>query len=184
MKYEKVTQKPYCCTAACLEMILNRHNIPNNGQEKIAYELGLIVPKNYVNQFKKVRTGLMPKAGYGTQIQKEEYSISNFFKKHNIPLIYEYHYIDDEECVIKFLKENNCNDIIVCANCSKLYEINNENYGHMVLFDHLENNSVVILDPGVNRDIEKIKIDKVIEAIKYHGKDNVGGFLLIRQIRQ
>ena len=77
IKYKKITQKPYCCCGACLEMILNRHKITNKGQEDIAYELGLVVPEKDENLFKKARIEEKPIAGYGTQIQKEEYSINN-----------------------------------------------------------------------------------------------------------
>ena len=182
MKYKKVTQKPYCCTAACLEMILNRNNIPNNGQEDIAYDLGLIVPEDYSDKFKKVRTGPKPIAGYGTQIQEEKYSINHFFKMHNISLIEEYHYIDDEKEAVEFLKESEENDVIICANCSKLYDSLNEDYGHMVLFDHIEEDNIVVQDPEVMRNLEKIKISKVMEAIKYHGEENAAGFWLIKRL--
>lgn len=79
MKFKIIKQKPYCCVGTCLEMILNRHNIYNNGQVDIACELGLIVPTSYKELYHDAIIGNKPNAGYGTQIQKEEYSINYFF---------------------------------------------------------------------------------------------------------
>ena len=53
MKYKKIVQKKYCCVGACLEMVLNRHHIKNSGQEDIAYQLGLIVPYEDKDDYKK-----------------------------------------------------------------------------------------------------------------------------------
>lgn len=181
MKYEKIAQKPYCCTAACLEMILKRNGINDYEQEDIAYDLGLIVPPDYVDRFKRVRTGQKPIAGYGTQIQKEKYSVNNFFKKNNIPLINEYHYITGIKEAKKFLKDNDKNDILVCLHCATLYDAPHANWGHMVLYDHMEDDYFVLQDPADNHDIEKIKLDKVLEAIKVHGVKKAGGFWLIKK---
>ena len=39
MKYNKITQKPYCCVGACIEMVLNRRQIKiMGGQEENAYQ--------------------------------------------------------------------------------------------------------------------------------------------------
>ena len=81
MKYIKVIQKPYCCVGACIEMILNRNNIIHNGQVDIACKLGLTVPKEYKTIYPNAIFGSKPTSGYGTQIQKEEYSINNFSRK-------------------------------------------------------------------------------------------------------
>lgn len=182
MKYNKVTQKKYCCCGACLEMILNRLNIKNNGQEDIAYDLGLVVPLEDRSLFKKVRVEEKPIAGYGTQVQNEEYSINNFFRIHDIPLIEEYHYITDIEEAKKFLSDNNENDIMICFHCATLYDNPQTDWGHMVLYDHLDGDYIILQEPSVKRDIEKIKIEKVIEAIKNHGKEKGSGFYLIKKL--
>lgn len=180
MKYKKIIQKPHCCTAACLEMILNRNKIKNNGQEYIAYELGLVVPPNERYLFKKHRDEEKPLAGYGTQIQKKEYSIERFFDNNNINLYVEYKFITDIELVKKFLNKNINNDIIICIHCGTLYDSINSNWGHMILFESIDKNIITILDPSENRDYENIPIGKLIDAIKIHGKENGAGFWLIK----
>ena len=181
IKYKKITQKPYCCCGACLEMILNRHKITNKGQEDIAYELGLVVPEKDENLFKKARIEEKPIAGYGTQIQKEEYSINNYFRKHNIQLIQEYYYITDTEKAKKFFLKNDDNDILICCHCGTLYDAPHADWGHMLLFDHLEDDIVVVLDPSPKRNYEKIKIETLIKSIEIHGIDKGAGFWLIKK---
>ena len=72
LKYKKIVQKPYCCVGSCIEMILNRNKISNQGQIDIACNLGLIVPQEYSKIYPNAIIGEKPDAGFGTQIQKEE----------------------------------------------------------------------------------------------------------------
>ncbi len=88
--YIPLTQQPFCCVSTCIQMILLRRGLPLYSQEEIGYELGLVVPKEYANLFQKVRTGKKPSAGWGTQINKPNYSLNNFFLKYKIPLKKEY----------------------------------------------------------------------------------------------
>lgn len=168
MKYNKIIQKPYCCVGACLEAILNRHNIENTGQEDIAYQLGLIVPEEDKNLFKRVRIGEKPNAGYGTQIQKEEYSINNYFVQNNIPLEEEYYFITDLEEANTFLFLNNDNDILICMHCGTLYDKPYADWGHMVLFENIKSNEVTILEVSPKRDYESFPLDKLLESISIH----------------
>lgn len=180
MKYRKVEQKPYCCVGACLEMILNRNKISNHGQVDIACQLGLIVPENYKTLYPNARIGDKPSAGYGTQIQKEEYSINHYFKQKGIPLIEEYHYITDLEEIRKFLLENQENDIMICCHCATLYDSSAADWGHMVLLESINDNEIAILDPSCNRNYETVTLEKLMSAITIHGKENGAGFYLIK----
>lgn len=85
-KYLPITEQPYCCVPACIQMILLRRNMRLISQEEIGYDLGLIVPQKYKSLFKKVQMGKKPKAGWGTQTGKPVYSINNFFRKNKINL--------------------------------------------------------------------------------------------------
>lgn len=181
MKYKKVTQKPYCCVGACMEMILNRNNIVNNGQVDIAYQLGLTIPKEYKDEYPNAIIGKKPEAGYGTQIQKEEYSINNFFKQNNINLIEEYFYIESLEEAKNFLNKNKDNDILICCHCATLYDSPLEDWGHMLLFENIINNEITILDPTSTRTYETVPFEKIIKAITVHGKNNGAGFYLIKK---
>lgn len=181
MKYRKVTQKPYCCVGACIEMILNRHHITNNGQIDIAEKLGLVVPKEYTEMYPNAKTGEKPEAGFGTQIQKEEYSINNFFQKDNINLKEEYHYITEINDIKQFLLKNKENDILICCHSATLYESPEENWGHMILFEDINDNIITILDPESKRNYEQIEIERLASAIAIHKKENGAGFYLIKK---
>ena len=121
MKYQKVIQKPYCCVGACLEMILNRNHIANDGQVVIACQLGLTVPEEYRDEYPNAIIGEKPDAGYGTQIQKRKFSINNFFKINNIDLKEKYYFITDVTVAKKFLLDNN-NVTILDPSDNKCYE--------------------------------------------------------------
>ncbi len=181
MKYKKIVQKKYCCVGACLEMVLNRHHIKNSGQEDIAYQLGLIVPYEDKDDYKKVRSGKMPIAGYGTQIQEEQYSINNFFKKNKISLVEKYYYLTDYEEAKEFLYKYNDYDILIIFHCGTLYDNPNADWGHMILFERIENDEVTILENGPKRDIEKVTLEKLLDSIKIHGKEKGAGFYLIEK---
>ena len=182
MKYNKILQKKICCVGACVEMVLNRHSIKNSGQESIAYNLGLIVPVEEKDNYKRCRFGNKPTSGYGTQIQEDKYSINNFFKKHNIPLISSYHYIIDFNQAKKFLLENSNKDILIIMHCGTLYSSPTEDWGHMVLFESINNSKLTILDPCLERDYEIVDLENLLKAIEYHGKDKGAGFYLINKI--
>lgn len=179
MKYKIIKQKPYCCVGACMEMILNRRNITSNGQVEIACELGLIVPLSYKSMYPNAIIGDKPNAGFGTQIQKEEYSINRFFKNNNLDLVLEYSFFTSISKVKKFLLQNSCNDIIICLYGEILYDDKDANWGHMVLFDEIKNDIVTLVDSYKNRHL-KMPINKLVQAIKVHGEDNGAGFYLIK----
>ncbi len=179
MKYKIIKQKPYCCVGACLEMILNRRKITNNGQVEIACELGLIVPSSYKEIYPNALIGDKPSAGYGTQIQKEEYSINRFFKKNNIDLSMKYYFFTSVSKMKKFLLDNLDNDILICLYGALLYDDLESSWGHMVLFDDLKDDIVILADAYKNRHL-KMPISKLIEAIEVHGKENGAGFYLIK----
>lgn len=181
MKYQKIAQKPYCCVGACIEMILKRNHIDNQGQVTIACGLGLILPDEYKTIYPNAMFGEKPNAGYGTQIQKEEYSINHFFRQNQIDLVEEYHYITDKEKIKQFLNDNENNDIMICCYGATLYDDPESDWGHMVLFESInDENEVTILDPSHNRDYETISLETFTKAIKVHGKENGAGFYLIK----
>ena len=67
-------------------MIQARRGLPSMAQDEIGWELGLIVPPEMKSTFKKVRTGLKPRAGYGTQTSRPEFSIERYFRRNQLPL--------------------------------------------------------------------------------------------------
>lgn len=182
MKYLKVTQKDYCCVGACLEMILKRHGITDYDQERIAYELGLIVPPHLASNFRYARTGKKPSAGYGTQIQEPQYSIGHFFKKHNLHFAQKYYYITSIKEAEKFLNRNNEQDILIIAHCGTLYGSPDADWGHAVLLDHINGDQVTIQENSSKKDREIIALSQLLCAIETHGQKNGAGFYLIKKI--
>jgi hypothetical protein len=86
MRYDPITEKPYCCVPAVLQMIQARRSLRSTSQEEIGWELGLIVPPEIKSKFTKVRTGSKPRTGYRTQTSKPEFSIEKYFDHKHLPL--------------------------------------------------------------------------------------------------
>lgn len=162
-------------------MILNRNHINNNGQVDIACKLGLTVPEEYKNEYPNAIISEKPEAGYGTQIQKEEFSINNFFNNNNIELKEEYSFITDIDATREFLLENYNYDILICCYGATLYDDPNDDWGHMILFENIDNdNNITILDPSSKRNYETLPLSKLVNAINTHGMKNGAGFYLIK----
>lgn len=162
-------------------MVLDRRKIKHGSQEEIGYELGLIVPKNDERFFTKVRTGRKPVAGYGTQIQKDKYSISNYFLKNKINLKETYFPVEKIKDIKSFIRDNlKINDLIVCFSYKKLY--GTVEYGHVSLIQNMKGEIVTLVDPWKKGPAErKVKLSDLVRAMKYHGKEKRGGFWLISE---
>lgn len=180
--YKSIKQKPYCCVPACISMILDRRKIKHGSQEEIGYELGLIVSKEKAHLFTEARTGKKPVAGYGTQVNKKKYSVNNYFSKNKIKLKEAYYPSEKIKDIKKFIVENirNNNDLIVCFNNKKLY--GEEDFGHVSLIQNINNNSITLIDPENNvPNKRKVNLQKLVDAMKYHGRKNRGGFWIISE---
>lgn len=178
--YKPIKQKPYCCVPACIFMVLDRRKIKHGSQEEIGRELGLVVPKEKTHLFIKIRTAKKPIAGYGTQVNKKKYSINNYFLKNNIKLKEVYYLLEEIKDIKKFIVENlkSGNDLIVCFDSRKLYGIGD--YGHVSLIQNINNNIITLIDP--EKDVpnkRKVDLQKLVEAMKRHGKEKRGGFWVI-----
>ena len=180
--YKPIKQKPYCCVPVCISMILDRKKIKHGSQEEIGCELGLVVPKEKTHLFTKIRTGKKPIAGYGTQVNKRKYSINKYFLKNKIKLKEAYYFSEEVKNIKKFIVENleSGNDLIVCFNNKKLHS--GEDLGHVSLIQNINNNVITLIDPENNvPNRRKVKLQKLIEAMKYHGKKKRGGFWVISE---
>ncbi len=149
-------------------------------QEEIGYYFGLTAPKEYKKLLPKARTGKKPSAGWGTQVNKNEYSINNFFRKQKIPLKEVYFPVSKiknvKEWITRQIRSNN--DIIVCFNYGRLYGDNGQ--GHVSILDSLSDNYVTLIDPEHNvPKYRKVKLKKLVKSMKLHGERNRGGFWLI-----
>jgi len=182
LHYQPLDQKPYCCVPTCISMILDRRKMSHGTQDEIGYALGLTVPKEKAHLYTKVRTGKKSIAGYGTQVDKKQYSINNFFQKNNINFKETYFFVKDisdvKEFIILNIKKNK--DIIVCFNNKKLH--GKGDWGHVSLVQGIRNDIVFLMDPGKDvPKIKKVKLKKLINAMEYHGKEKRGGLWLISE---
>ncbi len=184
-RYIPFSQQPYCCVPANLQMILYRRNLPLLSQEDIGYDLGLMVPEKYFDVFPRVRKWKKPSSGWGTQIEKEEFSLNNFFIKHNYPLRYQYFFPTMIENDLKnWMKQHieNGDDIIVCFHYKHLYKSGNDGW-HVCLVEKIENEIITLIETEANLPkFRTVKFQDLLDSMIYHWAENSGGFWLIRDI--
>ncbi len=179
-RYIPLTQQPFCCVPACLQMILLRRCLPLFAQEKIGYELGLTVPRSYNKILPGARSGPKPPGGWGTRLHKKEYSLNSFFHKYQLPLKYCYFpasKIDDaKEWAERQIKRDN--DVIACFDYGELY--GGETQGHISLLDSVSDSRAILIDPEYEKPkFRKVTFKRLLRSMEYHGEDKLGGFWLI-----
>ena len=178
------TQQPYCCVPACFQMIMYKHSVPLVAQEDIAYELGLTVPKTDVHLFAKVRTGRKPSAGWGTQINKPEYSVNNVFPRIGIPIsMYRRSTKDFKTAselgrLLQDIKSKD-GDALLCFDYGKLWGLDYRG-GHVCVFNSIDGKEVTIIDPGQNAPkLRTVTLDKLHKAMDFHGEHNSTGVWIL-----
>jgi len=181
-KYNPKTEKVYCCVPAVLQMIQERRCLKFASQDEIGYQLGLIVPKDKIYLFSKVRTGRMPKTGWGTQTRKKQYSVNNYFIKNKLPLklnIYDLQKIEDvSKFIIQNLMKNN--DITVCYNSQILFGKGDIEHVSLIQEIDAENDKLTIVDPAIGTPkIRKTRLPKLIEALQSHEASKIGCFWIV-----
>ena len=181
-KYIPLTQQRFCCVPTCIQMIMLRRNISLLPAEFLGYHMGLALPKEELRYFWNGRTGLKPKAGYGTQIGKKQYELNTVFKNLNIPLRVNLVLIDNfnnfsqfKDYLINIEKEDK--DVLVCYDWGTLFGADAHN-GHVCVLDKvLKNDELRIIDPEYKTSKWKVvKIKKMYDAMVFHGKDKSAGF--------
>lgn len=181
-EYNPRTEKEYCCVPAVLQMIQERRGLEFASQEEIGYQLGLTVPKQRVHLFSKVRTGRMPKTGWGTQTSKKKYSINNYFIKNNLPLRLTSHNVQQIENVSEFIIQNltSDNDVIICYNRQLLFGDGEIEHVSLIQEFETENDELTIVDPamGVPK-IRKAKLSRLIRVLESHEAGMRGGFWIV-----
>ncbi len=162
--YFPVTEKPYCCVPAVLQMILKRRGLKYQSQEEIGYQLGLIVPPEHRHFFAKVRTESKPKAGYGTRTSKEKFSIPNYFRKNNLPLKLTKrqpaHIQELRECLNNFLSCGD--DVIICYNSQLLWGDGDMEHVSLIQSFDDEADKILIVDPAIGvPKYQKVNFEKL-----------------------
>lgn len=185
MHYRPLKQRPYLCVAVCLEMVLDRRDIPHKSQLEIGRSLGLVVPEGKAELFPNTQTSsIRPEAGWGTQVQKDEYSLNNYFEKQNINLKETYRPLDSipkiKEFLVKSLKE--FNDVLVCFDEAYLTNSKKDKKcGHVNVVEGIDEDSATLIDPDTFYPKRVVLLKKLVEAIEMHGVANRAGFWIISE---
>ena len=165
--YTPITEKPYCCVPAVLQMILKRRRLQHLSQEEIGWELGLTVPKEKVHLFKKVLTETRtPTYGWGTKTYKKEFSINTFFIKKHLPLACVINSLQSINGTSQFINDHlqNNHDIIVCYNSQVLF--NDGDREHVSLIQSIDGHSITLIDPAIGvPKIRKVALPKLLQAL-------------------
>lgn len=147
MRYKHISQKPYCCLPACVQMILYRRGVQGTPtQAEIAENLGVIVPPNDPRWWGSSRNGRW--LGPGAHADLPEYSLTRFFEKYQYTLREEYRagsYFHSEEFLGNFLIYHLGvgSDIIVG------YQLHAEmRCGHVSLIEDIRGGVITLHDPS------------------------------------
>jgi hypothetical protein len=184
-RYIPLTQQRWLCVPTCIQMLMLKHNIPLVPAELMGHHMKLIVPKEDIFLFwnKNIKTGEKPKAGYGTQLTiGNGLSINDVLNKLKIPLRMKRKLINQFENFKEFEKyfENfdYNKDVLACYDWGTLFD-KDLRQGHVCVLDKtdLDKNEVRIIDPSAIAPKWRIvKMVKLFQSMKIHGKDNGAGF--------
>jgi hypothetical protein len=180
--YEPITEKEFCCVPAVLQMIQTRRGFDCLSQDEIGHQLGLIVPKEPEHLFERVRTGPEPKAGYGTQTSKEEFSIAGYFRRNGLPLKLvktQPHSLDELHSQLTVSIQNG-DDVIICYNSRLLFGDGDNEHVSLVQELDLETRHLLVVDPAI--DVPKLRettLDRLYEVLNAHDVNDHGGLWIV-----
>lgn len=187
MRYEPITEKPYCCVPAVIQMILARRGLACRSQDEIGWELGLLVPPEIESEFTKVRTGPMPPAGYGTQTSKPEFSIEIYFLRNHLPLsITRVSPSSLNELTATLEAElDRDNDVVLCFNSQRLFGDGDMEHAALIeAFDRASGRATVV-DPAIGAPKRRIAaVGSIFETIRAHAVSAIGGLWIISESEQ
>lgn len=185
MRYNPISEKPYCCVPAVLQMILARRGLPCMSQDEIGWELGLLVPPEIESAFTKVRTGPMPSVGYGTQTAKPEFSIEIFFSRNRLPLSIARLSPSSLKELISILETALAcdNDVVLCFNSQSLFGDGDIEHAALIETFNKTTGQVTVVDPAISSPKHKIaSIENIFATIQAHDISTLGGVWIISEI--
>ncbi len=184
MKYKHVSQKPYSCVPACVQMVLQRRKLPLRSQTKIAYDLGVVLPPADRHLLPKSYKGSKPGAGWGTRLNLKKYSLAVFLKQQKYPLQATRHSVEEFKSIRqfkKFLLDNmdKDNDLLICFNYPRLYRLAGD-WGHASLIEEVNQKQIVLRDPSSKyKTARKVLLADLLAALKKHYQ---GGIWVINKL--
>lgn len=184
-RYKHISQKPYCCVPACVQMILRRRGLRVSvSQARMAYELGIILSKNEKHLLPESHKGRKPRAGWGTRIHLKRYSLTSFFRRQGYALVDVFYssakFASADKLKIFLEKNLECGyDLLICFNYPALYGFAGA-YGHASLVENVRGGSVILCDPDPgSKRAKTVTLKNLLSALKNHHK---GGIWVIRDL--
>jgi hypothetical protein len=157
-----------------------KNKIPLMAQEYLGYHLGLLLPDEDRSLFWKTRSGNKPEAGWGTQIEKKQFSPNIVFPRLDIPLKMVLHPGNKftEDTLLNFLikSEKGDRDLLLCFDNGALTN-SKKHGGHVCLFDRVDakHKSVRLIDPSSNQPKWRlVKIEDLLRGISYRRNKSAG----------
>lgn len=183
--YSPVTEMPYCCVPAVLQMIQKRRGLEYQSQEETGYQFGLIVPAEIKHRFTEVRVGPEPRAGYGTQTSREKFSIPNYFRKNDLPLkLTKWHTTNTHElraCLVESLSDGD--DVIVCYNSQLLLGYGDIEHVSLVQSFDTSSEHILLVDPAAGAPKHrKVDLEKLFEVFTTHDVSGKAGLWVISSL--
>jgi hypothetical protein len=183
MRYLPFVQQPYCCVPASIQMILHRRGLKVLAQEEIGYHLGLTVPlsDHFAVPGARVNEHAPSEAGFGTQVQTENYSLNKFFNRYGYDLQFELFTPEAVGNHHDWLRRqiDAGNDVICCFDYPSLYS-DHGGKGHVSVVDDVETTATVLIDPGYSvPKRRRVESSRLINSMTLHGPKNSGGYWLI-----
>ena len=182
MRYDHITEKPYCCVPAVLQMIQERRGLISMSQDEIGWELGLIVPAEVKSKFIKVRTGPKPSVGYGTQVSNPQFSIEEYFARNCLPLsikrVSATSVLELDSIIGSALKKDD--DIVLCLNSLHLF--GEGDIEHVFLIEKYNEaiDEVTVVDPAIGAPVHRVTVvGSIFETIQNHNVSTLGGIWII-----
>jgi hypothetical protein len=163
-------------------MILEADHITHLDQKTIGYTLGLAVPDEYQTEFPQARRK-RPSSGWGTEIQKDEYSLNNFFRTYDLPYKETYIFPSSQEELAKYIQNlSDIDHVIICLNHKSAFA-SNADWGHVVLLSCRDQHYVYLIDPDryLQKPERRIDIATLYKAIETHGRNNRAGLWIIKK---
>lgn len=179
-RYVPIVQQKWCCVPACISMLMYKHKIPLIPQEELGYHLGLLLPPEDRSLFWKTRDGNKPEAGWGTRVEKKQFSFDTVFAKLKIPLLMKLQRgkTFEADSLLNFLADAEANDldIAICFDVGAL-ENNNRHGGHVCVFDRVDRikKTVRLIDPASSQPKWRyVTIENLLRGIQYKWNKSAG----------
>lgn len=174
--YVPIIQKPKCCAAACLQMILYRNGYGLFDQEDIAIEFGIKVGKEDKDAFREnmsTMTGFNLDEGMPTTESADH--INHFLSNKNISLQVQNFRYSDISDLTHFISDNitKNNDIWVEYHTHEMYEASGKIHDGLIESIDPLAKTIVLIDPKpTRRQRNTVSIDLLARSLSdIHGKE-------------